>query len=84
MRILSDSVAFSPDGKRLASGSGDKTVRVWSVADRRPRPSSCRGHEDACLLRGLQPRRQEARLGELGQDGADLAPRRGSTVQKSL
>jgi WD40 repeat protein len=28
-----NSVAFSPDGKRLASASSDHSIKVWKVTD---------------------------------------------------
>ena len=39
-------IVFWPDGKKLASGSGDQTIRIWDIAD--PRNPKCldvlRGH----------------------------------------
>src|ERR1039457_2865887 len=38
------SVAFSPDGKTLAAGSADHTVRLWDVATRTPIGKPLSGH----------------------------------------
>ncbi|MFC7584586.1 hypothetical protein ACFQYP_13225 [Nonomuraea antimicrobica] len=41
---IAHSVAFSPDGKILATGSGDDTVRLWDVATRTPIGRPLTGH----------------------------------------
>ena len=48
------SVAFSPDGTRLASGSSDKTIRLWDAATGEEL-ATLRGHEEGVLSVAFSP-----------------------------
>ena len=40
-------MAFSPDGKTLASGSEDKTIKLWDVATGKEQ-ATLKGHTSPC------------------------------------
>jgi WD40 repeat protein len=48
------SVAYSPDGMTLASGGGDKTVRLWDVRTGK-NTSTLKGHTDTVLSVAFAP-----------------------------
>ena len=68
------SVAFSPDGNRIVSGSGDKTVRVWDAATGQPVGQPLTGHTERGEQRGVQPRRNHASSPAAGDNTVRLWP----------
>ncbi|SFH39332.1 WD domain-containing protein, G-beta repeat-containing protein [Nitrosospira sp. Nsp14] len=49
------SVAFSPDGTRIVSGSSDKTLRLWDATSGQSIGAPLRGHEDWVLSVAFSP-----------------------------
>ena len=67
-----NSVAISPDGLHVLSGSDDRTVRLWEVATRRE--IDRRTHDRPVTAVAFSPEAQPRLVGERRQDRAALGP----------
>ena len=67
------SVAFSPDGQRIVSGSADTTVRLWDAATGQPIGDPLTGHTDAVDSVAFSPDGKRIVSGSRRQDTAPVA-----------
>lgn len=77
------SALFSPNGARLASGSGDKTVRFWDLTTETPQ-HVCSGHADYVLALSWSPDGKMLASGDKSGQVRIWCPRTGKQKGKVL
>ena len=65
------SVAFSPDGRRIASASSDKTIRLWDIKEQKTTPLKISPHHYGHRLAALSGLPHGLPLRLFGRDGKD-------------
>ena len=77
------SVAFSPDSGRLASGSGDHTVRFWDINTETPH-FTCEGHKNWVLCIAWSPDGSMLASGSMDNEIKLWNPLDGTQIGKNL
>ncbi len=62
-----ESVAFSPDGQHIVSGSDDRTIRVWNAKTGETVAGPFSGHSNSVLSVAFSPDRQHIVSGSADQ-----------------
>ena len=76
-------MAFSPDGKRIVSGSGDNTVRLWDADTGQPVGQPLTGHTGAVFSVAFSPDGKRIASGSWRHDRAAVGRRHRPTGRRS-